>query len=386
MSGEERGVPEVTASHARKGASTGPPRAAVLHEWFARIGGSEQVSMAMAKALDADLWALWSDSDLDSTDAPRSSVLGHLPARVRSKAVGLALTPAAWRLTRAPSYDLVVTSSHGLGHTAKLRGSASARYLSYVHTPARYVWNPELDGRGSSPWLEPARTAIKTVDRHFSRHVSGYACNSSEVRSRIQEHWGKEAMVIPPPVDTDFYRPVPEHDVSLPNGLNAKHFLLAAGRWVPYKRMSRAVDVAERADLPLVIAGGGPDAETLMARAATARVPVLFVHDPSREELRQLYSAALAVVFPGHEDFGMVPVEAQACGTPVVALDRGGALDSVIDGRSGFLVPDEVAAYGAAIESCASLSASDIRGSALRFSVARFETAIQRWALDAVSS
>jgi glycosyltransferase involved in cell wall biosynthesis len=124
----------------------------------------------------------------------------------------------------------------------------------------------------------------------------------------------------------------------LPDG-----FALAAGRWIPYKRFDLVIAAAEEARMPLVIAGGGPEEAQLRKLAARSSTPVFFVHHPSREVLRHLYRNASVFIFPAHEDFGMMPVEAQAAGTPVAALASGGSLESVRDGVTGRLAAEATA-------------------------------------------
>ena len=355
-------------------------RIAVLHEWFAPIGGSEQVSLEMARALDADLWCLWDEDPGRAGMRPRQSRLATMPSVLRDRRLAMPLTPWIWRHTSTPRYDVVVTSSHGLGHTAKLPSSPDATYLSYVHSPARYVWTPELDARGAAWYLAPARAAVKRLDVRTSRHVASYAANSEEVRLRIREFWGVDAVVIPPPVDTVFYSPAPDgNSLDLPHDIQAGEYLLAAGRWVPYKRFDLTIDIASRARMPLVIAGGGPEEQTLRAAAASAEVPVTFVPDPSREGLRELLRGAAALLFPGLEDFGMVPVEAMACGTPVVALNRGGALETVVEGVSGAVVPDDLNEYVRAIPAVVNLDRAEVRATADRFSIPAFDDRVRSW-------
>lgn len=355
-------------------------RIAVLHEWFAPLGGSEQVTLEMADCLGADLWALWDEDPGGPGNRPRESRLAEGPSWVRRRPLAMALTPWVWRSTTTPVYDVVVTSSHALGHTARLPSSPDAAYLSYVHSPARYVWTPELDARGAAWWLTPARAAIRHVDRRMSRHVDSIAVNSEEVRRRVRRAWGRDSIVINPPIDTDFYRSVPLTTDDLPPGVPPQTYLLAAGRWVPYKRVPLAVRIADRAGLPIVVAGGGPDEPAVLAEAERAGIPVHIVRDPSRIALRALYSGAIALVFPGHEDFGMIPVEAMACGTPVVALDRGGARETIDPGHTGFLCPDDVSAFAEAVQAAERLARGDaIRDHALRFSREEFRRKVRTW-------
>ncbi len=167
----------------------------------------------------------------------------------------------------------------------------------------------------------------------MSRHVHSYAANSREVQARIRRFWHRDAVVINPPVDVDFYSSAPVSQQQ-----QSRDYLLGVGRFVGYKNFDLIIGIAEAAGLPLVIAGSGPDEAKLRRAAANAGVSVSFEIRPSRERLRELYWGARALLFPVHEDFGMIPVEAQACGTPVVGLRRGGLLETVVEGETGFLI------------------------------------------------
>jgi glycosyltransferase involved in cell wall biosynthesis len=205
--------------------------------------------------------------------------------------------------------------------------------------------------------------------------VHAYAANSHEVRTRITRFWRRDATVVHPPVDTDFFTPgeAPDRD-----------YLLGVGRWVRYKKFDLMIDVARAARMPLVLAGFGPEEGRLRRRAADAGIPVTFVIRPDRQRLRALYGNARALLYPAHEDFGIVPVEAQACGTPVLGLGRGGLLETVIDGETGFLTdtadPD---AYVPLVRRLDELRPDRIRRHAETFSHARFAQRLTRWIDDA---
>lgn len=352
-------------------------RTAVLQEWYAPFGGSEQVARELSRVLDADLWCLWQEAADGTPAGLRESRLASLPAFLRERKLAMALTPWVWRHTSTPVYDLVVSSSHAQGHTALLPSSPDAVYLSYVHTPARYLWSVDLDPRGAAWYLGPARALLQRTDVRYARHVAGYAANSTEVRERIRRYWHQDAVVIPPPVDTGFFTPAPP--TALPEGVPADGYLLAAGRWVSYKRFDLALLAADRAGLPMVVAGGGPEEAALREVAASVRVPVHWVPDPSRESLRELFRGATALLFPGWEDFGMVPVEAMACGTPVIALDAGGARETVVPGVSGALVAGAPEDFAAAVPGVAALDRDAVARSAERFSYRAFDERVRAW-------
>ena len=332
---------------------------AVVHEWFSALGGSENVFLAIADLVPhAERYVLWAEPDADAAGL-RQTWLAGTPLR-RSKALALPLMPLAWRTCGRPEPDVAISSSHAFAHTVKL--GDRTRHLSYVHTPARYLWSPDFDGRGGNPLLAPARAALRVADRRGGRHVHAYAANSAEVQRRIARYWGRESVVVHPPVDTAFFADVPDGDGG---------YLLGAGRWVAYKRFDLMIAIAAAAGRPLVIAGGGPEEPRLRRLAAAAPVPVTFAPRPDRRRLRDLYAGATALLFPAHEDFGIVPVEAQAAGTPVLGLRRGGLLETVLDGETGRLVDgDDPAAYAALVPAAARLDRAAIRAHAHRFSAA----------------
>jgi glycosyltransferase involved in cell wall biosynthesis len=196
-------------------------------------------------------------------------------------------------------------------------------------------------------------------DAATSARVHRFLANSRHVAARIRRYYNREATIVYPPVDTVFYHPA--------DSSPASHFLIVSAL-VPYKRIELAMLACERLGAALRIVGDGPDRRRLEQRAGPQ---VEFLGRCSDEQVRDEYRRALAVILPGEEDFGIVPVEAQACGRPVVALARGGALETVIDGENGVLFDRaDVVALSAALERVARLrfDTDRIRTSAKRFS------------------
>jgi glycosyltransferase involved in cell wall biosynthesis len=347
---------------------------AVVHEWFGVTGGSEAVFLSIADLVPhATRFVLWSDRDVDRTDL-RQSWISHTPLH-RAKALALPVMPLAWRTLTRERFDVVISSSHAFAHTVRIGSCERTRYLSYVHTPARYLWSPDFDNRGSGALLSGPRSLLRRVDINMSRHVHAYAANSVEVRERIRRFWGRDADVIHPPVDTDYFSGLPLDQQRQP-----RDYLLGAGRWIGYKNFDLMIEIADRARMPLVLAGSGPEEAALRRAAAKARVPVVFVVQPDRARLRELYSGAWALLYPAHEDFGIVPVEAQACGTPVIGLDRGGLRETVVDGETGFLVPGlDPAAYAAVVACVGGLSRDAIAKHATQFGRDAFVERMSAW-------
>lgn len=312
----------------------------LVHEWLAKHGGSENVFDVLSDAFpDAERFCLWNDSDGRFTGI-EETMLARTPLR-KSKALALPFMPFAWRHLPARDADWVLASSHLFAHQARFAGPArEVPKLVYAHTPARYIWTPELDGRGSSLAARAVSTVLKPLDRKRAAEPHAIAANSRFIAERIANTWQREATVIYPPVDVAaFTTPAPLSDADRAQ-LDAlpQQFVLGVSRFVPYKRLDRAIDAGVAANLPVVLAGGGPDEERLRAIAAEKRAHVVFVHNPSTAALAELYRRALALIFPAIEDFGIMPVEAMATGTPVVASAVGGTAETVVDGVTGALV------------------------------------------------
>ncbi|MFT4135456.1 glycosyltransferase [Microbacterium sp.] len=316
----------------------------LVHEWIARSGGSENVLEAMADAFpDADIQCLW-------TDAPerlagrvlRETWMAGTPLR-RSKALALPFTIPTWRRLRADrAYDWMLVSSHLFAHHAKVRNADIPKYV-YVHSPARYIWTPEFDQRGANPAIKAVAPLFKRIDRARAREPIAIAANSEFVRKRVQQAWDRDAAVIHPPVDVQRIADTATWSARL-NEQERRQlddlpdvFILGASRFIPYKRLDLVIEAAEAAGVPAVLAGRGPDEDMLRAQAADASVPVRIISSPSDPLLWALYQRAKVLVFPAIEDFGIVPVEAQALGTPIVTGPVGGQLETYIPGKSGIV-------------------------------------------------
>jgi glycosyltransferase involved in cell wall biosynthesis len=354
---------------------------ALVHEWFAVTGGSENVFVAINEVLpQATAFVLWREADAQRGAAFQESWLARTPLR-HAKPLALPVMPFAWRTLTREHFDVVVSSSHAFAHTVKLGSSEDTRYLSYVHSPARYIWSPDFDGRGSNGLLTLPRKALQAADVRLSRHVNSYAANSREVQSRLRRFWNRDSRVIHPPVDVAYFADAPLHQRRQNRG-----YLLGVGRWVPYKNFDLIIEIADAARLPLLIAGSGPEEAVLRQAAQRARIPVTFEHRPSRDRLRELYWGAKALLFPAHEDFGIIPVEAQACGTPVLGVRRGGLLETVVDGETGFLLDSlDPGRFAAALRHVEELDHDRIRAHAWGFSADVFKTRISSWIADDAS-
>ena len=335
-----------TRRHAESVASIGQPdtmsnlRVAIVHEKFTIDAGSERV-------VD-QLHQIWPDAPIFCSVADPSTLSKHLvgadirPHRLLQSlypggdryAHLLPLLPIAAARRHLRGFDVVVTSHHQFAN--RLR--ADAPIVAYTHTPARWLWDAstrvdEIGGRFGHVALATFAATQRRADRAAAQRLHSIIANSTEVAGRVARWWGRESTVIAPPVDIEFFQPNEAPGVG---HAPREDFFLLAGRLVPYKRPEIAVAAAARAGVRLVVAGDG---RALAACQAVAGPTIEFVGAVTDEALRDYYQRCRALVYPGREDFGIMPVEAQACGAPVVALGAGGVLDTVKDGVTGVLYP-----------------------------------------------
>jgi glycosyltransferase involved in cell wall biosynthesis len=360
----------------------------IAHEWLAPHGGSENVFEQLAVALPGSrLRCIWNDAPQRFGDEIAESWLARTPIR-RSKAAALPFLSLASRAADLDGIERVVTSSHAFAHHLATRASAwGLDSYAYVHSPARYVWVPDMDERGAGRTARAASTVLKRLDRRHTSAAVRYAANSEFVRARIRAAWGQDATVIYPPVAveriqavTDWRAQTEAQEEQMLAGL-PEHFVLGASRLVEYKRLDLSMRAGEALGLPVVIAGAGPFEAGLKELAASCSVPVRFVGRVSDPGLYALYQRAELFVFMAVEDFGIMPVEAMAAGTPVLVNDVGGAAESVLAVEGGAAVSPD-AGSTALREAAAQAVSVDRLAMAERvstYSEASFRARIQSW-------
>ena len=350
------------------------PRLAVVHDWLTGMRGGEKVLEAVCGLYpDADLFTLLhvkgSVSPLIERHRITTSFLQHLPGAARFYRHYLPVFPAAVEGLNLDGYDAVLSISHCAAKSVVVRNPA--RHLCYCLTPMRYAWDqfdayfgPERVGRVGSALLRPVLRRLARWDAETAGRAGTYVAISNYVAGRIGRYYNREAGVVYPPVETSFYTPG--------DGPRGQHALVVSAL-VPYKRVDLAIEACRTAGVPLRIVGSGPELAHLREVGGGTTT---FLGHLTDDEIRNEYRAAGAVLLPGVEDFGIVPLEAQACGTPVVALADGGALETVVDGVTGTLVRDtSAAAFGDGVRRTVSwrYDAGAIRAHAERFSRERFE-------------
>lgn len=353
-------------------------RVALVHDWLTGMRGGEKVLEAIAELYpDATIHTLLhvrgSVSPALERHPGRRSFVQWLPSAARHYRQYLPLFPTAIEQFDFDSYDLVISTSHCAAKSVVVPGRAA--HVCYCHSPMRYAWDqfdsyfgPDQVGATRSRLLRPVLARMARWDRDTAGRVDRYVANSHYVAGRIRRYYNRPSTVVYPPVDTTFYRPDP--------AVARERFLLAVSALVPYKRLDVAIRAAAAARVPLTIVGRGPEEGRLRSLAASMGSDVTFTGWLTDDEIRDLYRRCRAAVMPGVEDFGMVPVEAQACGRPVVALGEGGALDSILDGVTGTLVPESsVDAFAEAFRDVTTrdFDAAAIRRHAESFGKERFQ-------------
>jgi len=321
-------------------------KVALVHDYLNQNGGAEKVLAAIADLFPrAPIYTLLYDPQVVGREFSRRDIrtswLQRMPFARRHYAKYLPFFPLFVENMDLSAYDLVVSDS-----SAWAKGVltfAPTVHVSYLHTPMRFAWDYFHPTVGGTPLplrglLAAAMNYLRVWDVVATRRVDFLACNSRTVQERIRKYYGRGAEVIPPPVDTAFY--TPPANGHRPAGVPAEPYFLTVCRLKPYKKVNLAVEAFRGLDSRLVVVGEGPEREALRKAAGPN---VTFVPAVDDEAVRDYYRYASAFIMPAYEDFGIAPVEAMACGTPVIAFRRGGALDTVIDGITGCFFPEQTA-------------------------------------------
>jgi len=369
-------------------------RVALVHDWLTGFRGGEKVLHALCTIFpDADLFTLvqvpGSTSPLIDARRVTRSPVHWLPFAGRAYRQYLPLFPWAIEQFDLDAYDLVISTSHCAAKSVVVTGRA--RHICYCLTPMRYAWDQfeayfgaDRVGPVAHRLLRPVLAGLARWDRATAGRVHRYLAISQYVARRIALYYNRDSTLVFPPVDTEFY--VPEPDTSRYGEATGRPSFLVVSALVPYKRVDLAMLAARQAGMALRVVGDGPERGRLEALAGDG---IELLGWKSDEEIRTLYRASTATILPGEEDFGIVPVEAQACGRPVVALGRGGALDTVRDGETGVLIADtsvDALADGLRLAARTSWDAARIRAHADTFSAPRFLADIRRVVDDTMSA
>lgn len=306
-------------------------KVAIVHDYLNQAGGAERVvgtlhtmfpeAPIFTTILDrGSLWEVLRDADI------RTSWMQKLPLLKRHFKAYLLFYPGAIERFDLSEYDLVISSSSAFGKAAITRKDAV--HICYCHTPMRFVWDYERYMEREQ-YGSPVRAVLVPVLRRFRKwdvktavRPDTYVANSTVVADRIRRFYGRESVIVPPPVAVQRFTP----------GSRVEDFYLIVSRLNPYKRVDLVVKAFNDLGRPLVIIGDGPD-RVVLERMAKPNIKFLGrLPDP---EVAEYYARCRALIFPGDEDFGIVPLEANAAGRPVIAFKAGGALDTVVNGQTG---------------------------------------------------
>lgn len=360
---------------------------AIVHDWLVSMRGGEKVLEILCELYpNATLITLL---HIKGTLSPtiesmkiETSFINKLPLKKKYRNY-LPLFPSAIESINFSGYDLIISSSHCVAKGAQPNGGAL--HICYCHTPMRYVWEmyDEYFGKDKAGFI--TRTAmsffaprLRKWDVETSRRVHCFVANSYNVSRRIKEYYNREADVIYPPVDASLFRLSEKSD----------DYFLIVSALVPYKKVELAIEAFNRNGKKLLIVGTGP--ESLKLKSA-AKNNIKFLGWCNDDELAKLYTGCRALIFPGFEDFGIVPLEAMACGKPVIAFGKGGVLETVVgkgENVTGvFFYEQTVDALINAIDDFekTKFDSQMIRDHALKFDRAMFKEKIKEYIEEKVS-
>lgn len=390
-------------------ASRPTPRIALAHDWLVGYRGGEGVLDCLARLVSSEfrpggLYTLFDDTRplTPAIDAlpHRVSLLNRAPAAKKARRWLLPLYHAGVRHLSSKlaadhadaPVDLLVSTSSAAVHA--ICTPSGVPHLCYCHSPPRYLWHlgEQYSGGLMGIGLRVCSPILRRLDARGAKRVTTYLANSTHTRAMIRRFYDRDAEIVFPPVRTEYF--VPRSDATDAALTDAERrsldeieawckpqssFLLCAGALEPYKKTELAIEAAKATGRPLVIAGNGSQRQRLESLAAGSPL-VRFLGRVSDPMLRALYQRAAMLLFPQLEDFGIIALEAQACGTPVVALGAGGALDSVLDGTTGVhFVAQKASEIANAIEQCDNLPPMHdaSRANAARFSESVFLAAMR---------
>jgi glycosyltransferase involved in cell wall biosynthesis len=325
--------PEVSSENEQR--ATSEPRVALVHDWLTGMRGGEKVlEMLCRRFPSAPLWTLLHRpgrvSEVIEARPIHTSLLQYMPFSAKKYRSYLPLFPLFAELNKAGAgAEIIISTSHAVAKGMVVRsGLPRPFHICYIHTPMRYVWDMFDEYFGaervgaflSTAVFAPVARLLQTYDKWTLDRVDLFIANSTYVAERVKRIYGREALVVAPPVDTERFRTLKREP---------EDWYLVVSAMVPYKRVDHAIRAAAWLGKRLKLVGDGPEVPTLKRLANELGARVEFEGFVSDADLGDYYRRARALLFPGVEDFGIVPVEAIACGCPVIALGFGGILDSM---------------------------------------------------------
>lgn len=316
-------------------------KVAIVHDWLVNYGGAERVVDEILKIYPgADIFTLVHDKKKMrghfSASNIRTSFVQKIPFATRLYTKFLSLMPKAFESFDLSHYDLVIASSSSCAKGVIV--PPETPFVAYIHTPMRYAWDLYFDyykrsGALTRIFMKAQMPKIRLWDFISSQRIDSIICNSSYIARRVKRFWNRESKVLFPPVGTDRL---------FPNGKPAEDFYVVFSRLVAYKRIDIAIDACGTLKKKLVVIGSGNEEKKLKKLAETyPGAKIKFTGRISDDEVRDYLQRCRALIFCAEEDFGIIPVEAQACGRPVIAYKKGGAMETVVEGESGVFFEEQ---------------------------------------------
>ena len=363
-------------------------KVAIVHDWLTNLGGAERVAYELhqlypkapiyTSVYDKTALPMFNDADV------RTTYLQRFPFKHKHQLYA-SFRPRAFRKLDLSEYDLVISSSSAESKQVRVRDDAV--HICYCHTPIRYYWSHYTEYI-ADPGMGPLNPFVRFVlpviipflrrsDYNAAQKVTAFVANSNEVKNRIEKYYKRDSIVINPPVDVDRF---------LPKGTTKRSGFIIAGRQTPYKRFDLAVEACTKLGLELTVVGNGPENARLQRMAGPT---VKFLTNVRDSEMPGLFHKAEAFIVPSLEDFGIVPVEAMAAGLPVIAFGKGGALDSIIDRKTGAYFKEQtVSSLSSTLKKFNrdDYKQSEIIDHAKKFSSERFRQEIKDYADSLTSS
>ena len=312
-------------------------KVAIIHDWLVNYGGAERVVEAFLEIYpEADVYTLVYDEEkMGKTfckEKVKTTFIQKFPKATKIYTKLLPFMPYAFEELDLSEYDLVISSSSCCAKGV-ITGP-NTKHISYVHSPMRYAWDLYHDyknrsGKMTRFFMSIFMKSLREWDYTSSQRIDVILANSNYVAKRIKKFWNRESQVVYPPVDIDRLSP---------NGKEAEDFYVVFSRFVPYKRIDLAIEACKKLNKKLIVIGDGEQREYLKSLGNentifTGRIP--------DEEVKDYLQKCKAMIFCAEEDFGIIPLEVQACGRPVIAYGKGGALETVVDKETGIFFENQ---------------------------------------------
>lgn len=351
-------------------------KVAIIHDWLVNYGGAERVVESFLEIYpDADIYTLVYDEqkmgEIFKKEKVNTTFIQKIPKATKIYTKLLPLMPYAFEELDLSAYDLVISSSSCC--SKGVITGPNTKHIAYIHSPMRYAWDLYYDyknrsGKLTKLFMSMFMKGLREWDYTSSQRIDMLIANSNYVAKRISKFWNRECKVIYPPVDIDRLSP---------NGKESEDFYVVFSRFVPYKRIDLAIEACKKLNRKLVVIGDGEQREYLKSLADDN---ITFTGRISDKEVKEYLQKCKAMIFSAEEDFGIVPLEAQACGRAVIAYGKGGALETVVDGVTGvFFEEQKIDSVVRAIEKFENLNLNteQIYNHAMKFSRERFKKEIE---------